>query len=330
MSTEPVNYTPEAIPDLTSRTEYEAWLLEAVYDLAKQPIAVSLGDGLIYPLDGSDPRVHHYLEGKSTVGDWGPMFLEVGSPLVFVTSFKLLDMIIEWVLVQNRIEVPFQFSKKSKFLERPIVFPPLIKSRPWLRERIIALYKELGPLRNTIIHNRHFQATGGTLAVSRSEGRTIETAVKFSSDDLRNLVVILVSLLRYLEGFWTMDLFQEKRIRRALDELNHLHRLSSMNQLPPTFLTVRAYVSDEDLIEINLDRIQNDITTKFSGQDVLFEIRVVAVARDGQIASAYLIGWDQLQNAGPRLQRTRADLMNSMTPVPDNIVPSDVARDLGL
>ena len=121
----------------------------------------------------------------------------------------------------------------------PVVFPPLIESRPWLRERLIALYKELDPLRGTIIHDRHFQATGGTLEVSSSKGGTIGPVVTFSPDDLRNFAVVLVSLLRYLEGTWTMDLFQEKRIRCALDELVHLHRLPSLGQLPPGFLTVR-------------------------------------------------------------------------------------------
>ena len=134
---------------------------------------------------------------------------------------------------------------------------------------------------------------------------------------------------RYVEGTWTMDHFQEKRIRRALDELAHLHRLPALGQLPPGFLTVRVYVPDEDPIEIDLDRIRGDIATKRPGQDILFEVRVVAVSKDGQSASAYLIGWDELQHARPRLQMSRADLAGSTAPVPDDIDPMAAARDLG-
>ena len=246
-----------------------------MYDIANQPLAVSPGDGLIYPPDGSTPNLHIYAAACTIIGDWRPKFLEVGTPLVLVTSFKLLDMMLEWVLVQNGTASTFRFARKIAALAGPVVFPPLIESRPWLRERLIALYKELDPLRGTIIHDRHFQATGGTLEVSSSRGGTIGPVVTFSPDDLRNFAVVLVSLLRYLEGTWTMDLFQEKRIRRALDELVHLHRLPSLGQLPPGFLTVRVYVPDEDPIEIDVERIRSYIATYCSGQDILFEVRLL-------------------------------------------------------
>lgn len=330
MSSVPISYTSSTLIDLAERTENEAWLLEAVYDIANQPLAVSPGDGLIYPPDGSTPELHIYASACTIIGDWRRKFLEVGTPLVLVTSFKLLDMMLEWVLVQNGTASTFRFNHKIAALAGPVVFPPLIESRPWLRERLIALYKEIVPLRGTIIHDRHFQATGGTLDVSSSRGGTIGPVVTFSPDDLRNFAVVLVSLLRYLECTWTMDLFQEKRIRRALDELVHLHRLPSLGQLPPGFLTVRVYVPDEDPIEIDVESIRSDIATYRSGQDILFEVRVIAVARDGQSASAFLVGWDQLRSAGPRLQKTRGDLANSTVPVPADIDPMAAARDLGL
>jgi hypothetical protein len=103
MSPGPISYTSSVITDLTDRTEYEVWLLEAIYDIAEHPIAASLGDGLIYPPDGSEPKVHSYATANMIIGDWRPKFREVGAPLVLVTSFKLLDMLIEWVLTQNRV-----------------------------------------------------------------------------------------------------------------------------------------------------------------------------------------------------------------------------------
>jgi len=127
-----------------------------------------------------------------------------------------------------------------------------------------------------------------------------------------------------------MDLFQEKRVRRALDELAHLHRLSSLRQLPPVFLTVRFYVPDEDTIEIDLDKVRNDIAAKQSGQDVLFDVRIIAVAHDGRSATAHLVGWDQLQNMGSRLQKTRAELATSTVPLPADIDPAAAAHDLNL
>lgn len=330
MSTSPVQYTASAITDLTDRTEYEVWLLEAVYDIANQRLAVEGIDELIYPPDGSPPTQTISGVGAINVGDWRPKFLEVGTPLVLVTTFKLLDMLIEWVLVQNGHASTFRFQQKIQALGGPVEFPPLIETRPYLRDRLIALYHELESLRGTIIHDRHFQATGGNLHVSSSRGGVIGPPVSFSADDLRNFAVVLVSLLRYLQGTWAMDLFHEKRIRRALDELVHVHRLPSLGQLPPGFLTVRVYVPDEDPIEFDLDKIRRDVTWKRPGQDVIFDVRVVAVARDGTSASAYLVGWDKLQNAGPRYRVTRAEVANATVPVPPGVAAATVARELGL
>ena len=45
MSSVPISYTSSTLSDLAD-DKYEAWLLEAVYDIANQPLAVSPGDGL--------------------------------------------------------------------------------------------------------------------------------------------------------------------------------------------------------------------------------------------------------------------------------------------
>ncbi|MCI5224322.1 MAG: hypothetical protein D3924_17050 [Candidatus Electrothrix sp. AR4] len=71
--------------------------------------------------------------------DWRPAFLNVGAPLVFVTTFKLLDMFIEWVLEKNECNATFQFQEKIKQLKssQPSIFPSFIESRPWLKKRLI-------------------------------------------------------------------------------------------------------------------------------------------------------------------------------------------------
>ena len=185
-------------------------------------------------------------------------------------------------------------------------------------------------LRGTVIHNRHFKTTGGTLDVASSKRGKVGPVVKIASNDLRNLALVFVSLLRYVEGTWTMDLIQEKRVRRALDEVAHLHRSPLLGQLPPGFLTVRVYVPDEDPIEIDLGKIRNDIATRRPGQDVVFDVCIVAVARDGGSATAHIIGWDQLQKMGPCLRKTRAEVATSMVPLPADIDPAAAARDLNL
>ena len=330
MSTVSIHYTPSALNDLRQRTEYEAWLLEAVYEIVDQHLSARSPDAFIYPPNGDPPDHVVYGAGKIKLGDWHPGFLEAAIPLVFVTTFKLLDMLLEWVLAQNGKPSTYRFVQKIGELKGPVVFPQLIETRTWLRERLIALYEQLEPLRGTIIHDRHFKTTGGTLEVASSKHGTVGPVVRITQIDLRNLALVLVSLLRYLEGTWTMDPFQEKRVRHALDQLVHLHRSPSLGQLSPEFLTVRVYVPDEDPIEIDLGKIRSDIAAKRPGYDVLFDVRIIAVARDGRAAKAYIIGWDQLQNTGLRLQKTRTELATSTVPLPPDIDPAAAARDLNL
>ena len=85
----------DILVDLGERTKYKAWLLEAVYELTDQDIAVENVDALIYPPSGGLTKRAIYGVGNLKENDWRPDFLEAGAPLVFVAAFKLLDMLVE-------------------------------------------------------------------------------------------------------------------------------------------------------------------------------------------------------------------------------------------
>ena len=59
--------------------------------------------------------------------------LRAGAPLVFTATFKLLDMLLEWILEENGRKAGFRFSEKIKQLqESGLVLPPFMSARPWL------------------------------------------------------------------------------------------------------------------------------------------------------------------------------------------------------
>jgi hypothetical protein len=321
-------YGRTELADLGARTDYETWLLEAVYEITDQRIAVEDVDELIYPPSGRPPTQTIYGVGNFTIGDWRSRFLEAGAPIVLVTAFKLLDMLLEWVLIANGHGSTHRFVQKIKLLKGSVQFPTLIASRPWLGERLVALYEKLEPLRGTIIHERHFKSSGGSLQVSASKGGAVGAPIKFTPTDLRNLALVLVSLLRYLEGKWTMDAFREKRVCHALDELAHLHTLSSLGQLPPGFLNVRVYVSEGDQVRCDLDRVRRDVAAKRPNQDVMFDLRIVSINSDGSRATAYLIPWSQLQPPSAQLKKSVVDLARFEVPPPSDIDLKALAREL--
>lgn len=328
MYTSTTPYGSTALGNLRVRTEYEAWLLEAVYEIADQRLAVDAVDELVYPPNGGPPTQTIYGAANIRIGDWRLGFLEAGAPLVLVTAFKLLDMLLEWVLVENGKRATHKFVKKIEALKRPVKFPQLIEARPWLRDRLVALYEKLEPLRGTIIHGPYFKTVGGALQVSSSKRGTLGPLVTIGMTDLRNLAVVLVSLLRYLDRTWKMDLFREKRLRRTLDELAHLHGLPSLGQLPPGFLNVRVYVTEGDQIQCDLRRIRRDLSAKRPGEDVMFDLRIITVTRDGSRAAAYLVPWDQLREPRQQLRKTLADLARYAIQLPAGIDSAAIARGM--
>jgi len=322
-------FGPSALADLQARTAYEAWLLEPVYEISNQRIAVDDVDELIYPTSGAPPTQTIYGVGNIIIGDWRPGFLEAGAPLVLVTAFKLLDMLLEWVLAENGRATTHKFVQKIAALkDHSIQFPMLIGSRPWLSTRLTALYEQLEPLRGTIIHARHFQSIGGTLHVSGSKGGNVGAPVSLQPNDLRNLSVVLVSLLKYLDGTWTLDAFREKRIRRALDELQHLHGEMSLGQLEPGFLNVRVYRLDTESIVVDLDAIRRDINARRPHQDVVFDLRVVAIRSDGAGAKAFLVPWEQIKDTASPWARKAVNLAAFERNPPTDFDMEAAARDL--
>jgi hypothetical protein len=323
------SYGPAVMTDLAVRTDYEAWLLEAVYEITDQRIAVEDVDELIYPPNGGPPTQTVFGAGNIRIGDWRPGFLQAGAPLILVSSFKLLDMLLEWVLVANGHKPGSSFSKKIKLLHQPVTFPPMIESRPWLKARLLSLYERLDPLRGTIIHDRHFSSSSGGLQVSSSRGGTIGPPIFFTPDDLRSLASLLVSLLRHLDGSWPLDEFRNKRLRRIMDELSAFHALPSLGQLPPGFMNVRLYTVNPDQVDVDLDRVRRDVAFKRPGQDVMFDLRVVSVGSGGSAATMYRIPWNDLRCLTGRYSRPTSELTAfAETPPPEIDLPA-IAREMG-
>ena len=50
-----MSFQATTLSHLQQRTDYEAWLLEEVYRITNQPIAVEDADELIYPPTGAPP-----------------------------------------------------------------------------------------------------------------------------------------------------------------------------------------------------------------------------------------------------------------------------------
>lgn len=322
------SYDKTSFEDLRARTQYESWLLEAVYDVVGSPVLEDWPDQLVYPASGASPTLRNFGRINAIIGDWRPKFLESGAPLVFVTSFKLLDMLLEWVLERNEISSTYRFVQKIGALKKGVTFPPFFASRSWLQDRIIGLYEYLEPLRGTIIHARHFKTSDGILHVSNSKSGTVGPEVIIRADELRSLAVLAVSLLRYVDGTWVINPFREKYLRRTLDDIKYLHGLSSLGQKTPRLLTVRVFTKWSVSIEVDLKRIRDDIARMCPNEDVVFDLRVVTVNVDGSKATGYLFSCDKINGERARLVRAVVDIAHLQRPLHEDIDIAQVSQEL--
>jgi hypothetical protein len=209
-------YDEISLRNLEERTEYESWLLEAVYAIAEQALFPDWPDGLVYHLDQKESVCHALMCGNIIIGDWRPGFLSAGAPLTFVSTFKLLDMLLEWVIVKNGGNATFRFEEKIKRLCQPLVFPPFVERLPWLKERLIGLFRALEPLRGTIIHDKHFTSANGSIEVSSSKRGIVGAPVQISARQLREFALTMVTVLKYIKASWPFDEYREKTLRYSL------------------------------------------------------------------------------------------------------------------
>jgi hypothetical protein len=312
-------FDSSAVRRLTERTEYEAWLLEAVYAISEQELFPIWPDAVVYPVDKSKAQFFAHARGNIIIGDWRLGFLNAGAPLVFVSTFKLLDMFVEWVLEANGVSSTFHFQEKLQGLKRSPIFPPSVESRSWLKERLAGLYRTLEPLRGTIIHDKHFTATDGVIAVSSSKKGIIGPVVDISAVQLRTLALTIVSVLRYVDGTWHWDDVRDKTLRYDLDALVAVHGLPLLGQRRPFHTRVRVYSADSDPLQVNPTAIESDLTARYVDQDCSFDLQVLTV-RDGAVVNAYLYPWALFATRGSDW----SDAINPeqyRTAIPDDIKP---------
>lgn len=315
-------YDPKAVRLLSERTEYETWLLEAVYTLVEQDLFPSYPDEVIYPVDSIRPVFHAYMRANITIGDWRPGFLNAGAPLVFISTFKLLDMFIEWILEVNGFPSTFRFQEKIKQLTNfPLPpFPELIETRPWLKDRLISLYSILEPLRGTIVHDKHFTTTAGAICVSRSKGKVVGPQIEISCAELRKLALTIMSVLRYVDGTWFLDPYREKVLRHNMDELTNFHGLPLLGQMQPVYPTVRVFSTETNPLCVNLIAIRSDLAEHYLHNDCMFNLRVLSVKK-GAVVSTFLFPWSFLESDAPEWGGD-IDLNAYRIPNPDDIDPA--------
>ena len=287
-------YDHKARQELMDKLDYELWLLDqlAEYqlfdggtDIATFKVRSGESETCILDLDSGEELV---TSSRITTAI---------TPLVFTASYKMLDMIFEWILEENHragklSESPSRsrwgFKKKLKHLKDKsnLQYPPLFTTQKYLHSHSKALFRRLLPYRNEIVHNKAFSVCKDKLVLLSSENKNIRLTL--SRVQVGCLVRFVVALARALAGVIEVDTHRDRLLKYHLDSLKTAHGLKAFKQEKPFLVNVEFEVPKQcGSFPVNLKQIRDKVSTTFPTQDVVFNLTVQAVDGENIIAKWY-------------------------------------------
>ncbi|MDE2743046.1 MAG: hypothetical protein OXI58_15745 [Gemmatimonadota bacterium] len=282
-------YDDEARQKLLDKLDYELWLLN---ELTEYQIFDGGTDITTFKIRSGESRAEVILDSGEELVTSSQVIAAMTS-LVFTASYKILDMIFEWILEENhRVgkikEVPWRFTDKSDFLKdkSKLQYPPLFTSQKYLYSYSEALFHRLLPYRNEIVHNNAFSVCNDQLILSTSKNKNI--GLTLSRSQIGCLVRFVVALARALAGVIEVDVHRDGLLRYHLDSLRTVHGLEALKQKKPLLVNVELEVPKRCGSFLgNLKQVRDKVRTLFPTQDVFFNLTVQAVDGDNLIAKWY-------------------------------------------
>lgn len=304
------------VSELLDAITYENFFLEQVYRLTASNGPTNIDIELSYT-DNCEPRRKAFSRSYIDLSDWRPGFISAGMPLIFITTFKILDSIFEWLIKTPFKAAPLQIEQKLEALKKLSSdhLPELFKSETWLFERLVALYQRTAHLRNTLIHRGDFEVLADRLHVRLGKVQSEKERTAIKNVEVASFVALILTVIRLIAGVSTLDVLARKRVRWLCDALISLHEQESLGQRQVQVGRVKLAFPEIQDIAFDLSQIREDIspiipvidiqknsaTLKY---DTVFDIHVVIGNFDNP-AEEFLIPYNELDKYPSGIPRAR-------------------------
>ena len=267
---------------LQIKLDYEVWLLDFLekhYDTLK-----GKRENPEIEITSGEPNANlHETVSEDMSSFYNATIINAMMPFTFMASFKILDMIFEWLLKENRIT----FKKKVELLnkESNLQLPPLFESKPYLYTYVKALFCQLLPYRHEVVHKNSFYVSENILTLSSSEQGI---SLTLSSTQVACLVRFVRLLVRALLGDIIIDRNKDMLLRYYLDILGPVHGLDIFNQQVPLLVHVKLTAPRQGAaFPVDLKQVRDELVHRYSPQEAIFDLRVRAVDGEKLIAKWY-------------------------------------------
>jgi len=277
-------YDQTARTRLQEKLSYELWLLDF---LSRTQETFEGGTDIsTIKLEKGQP-IHISISISDTIGGGSALkVIEAMSPLTFVTSYKILDMVFEWILEENKeagniTRVPWQFSEKIKLISNSkLVFPPLFQSEQYIREYLFTIYTNLLKFRNEVVHKHKFSVLGDILKIDTTEDGQIYT-FELNRLKLGALARIVVAAANLLLGILPFEPQVDRLFKYHLDLIKESHGLAGFWEKKPVLVNVVLKVPEEKkLFPLDLEFVRKELCRIHPDVSILFNLKVIGIVND--------------------------------------------------
>lgn len=191
--------------------------------------------------------------------------LEKLSPLLFVTSYKIIDMLFEWILIYNCKQVPWKFKEKRELYKKldkqsNLSYPPLLCKEKEITDTLFELYRNLSIYRNKVIHGNWGRIDNGDLLFS-FEYKKKKYKKKYSFKDVMNFAEVTSLIAELLTDKPEDSAEVIITIKYLLDSIKIMHQGSLFNISKPRHYRVKYEVFERKIVDIkNITQYLSDQT----------------------------------------------------------------------
>lgn len=275
--------------ELVDKLGYEKWVINESLLTVKQANGIVSDRTIQFKIDG---LINHSFMIKDSMGsNKSVSILEKLSPLIFVTSYKILDMIFEWILKENCGSVPWQFAQKINLYNElkqnsNLRLPELIQDEQELLDILFLLYEQLTVYRNQIIHGSWGSIiNNGDLSFSFTKSDVLyEKEISFKENlNFAEAVTLIANELTTPSLNSPLVLTTTKYL---LDKIPNLHSGTLFDVHKPFHYKVEYEVNEIEIVDVQ--KINDHLQHQSNNYPYSFELIVVSPKKRWAFPWSYL------------------------------------------
>ncbi|KOP31526.1 hypothetical protein ADM98_01465 [Exiguobacterium sp. BMC-KP] len=237
------------IDQLYEKVEYERWILDKISNLFSQQI--DDGPQLVKFNTIDEGTFNHFLRVSDSLLTHYKIdtYIEL-SPLLFVNSFKTIDMIVEWILESNNVVINsqstylYKIKEFKKILNKKNSALPLEVQNKSVYLILITLYENLRIYRNKVIHASWGKNVQGNLNFEKTKGCLKNQILQFNT--IINLAKLLTTLLSIFVEKENKG-FMINNLKYLSDKVFELHKIQKFHiTTPPVYYKVECTLNSKD------------------------------------------------------------------------------------